>query len=174
MELVNFTEEEKINSSTPYSMYFEDSGEESWDPVDDRVMGGMSQSVFLEEDEYATFRGKVRKENFGGFCSIHGPMMNLNLEEYSKFRLTVRGDDIGYRFLAYTSDRKGSYRADLPVSEEWSEVDIPFSKIYPYKWGWWMPLANSFDPSNFQTLGFQTEYKSTGEFELNIKKIEVL
>jgi len=173
MELVNF-QTEGLNSSTPYNTYFEETGDKTWDPVDDRVMGGKSQSVFLEEDEYATFRGKVTKENFGGFCSIHGPRFDLNLEEYSKFRLTVRGDDIGYRFLAYTSDRKGSYRADLPVTEEWSKVEIPFDELYPYKWGWWIPFASSFDPANFETLGFQTEYKNTGKFELNIKKIEVV
>jgi hypothetical protein len=76
--------------------------------------------------------------------------------------------------LAYTEDRTGSYRARLPVTEDWSTVEVPFENLNPYKWGWWNPFAAEFDPAGFETVGIQTKYKSEGPFELDIQKIEVV
>lgn len=43
----------------------------SWQPVNDVIMGGISESRIVEQNEpYATFTGTVSLESGGGFASV--------------------------------------------------------------------------------------------------------
>lgn len=168
MNLFNFTEEDFAYQ---------------WNPKDDAVMGGKSDSrfrdgnreaVFKTASREAVFEGDVTTKNFGGFCYVHGPDMEADLSEFEKFEIETRSSGTAFRLLVYTSDRDKSYRSPLiRPAEEYEKKTVPFGDLYPYVWGWKNPFATGFKPENFEAIGFQTEYKSSGEFEIGIKKVDV-
>ena len=146
----------------------------NWNTKDDGVMGGKSESRLCESPEGATFEGTVSRKNFGGFCYVRSPKIEKNLSDYAAFKIEAKSDGTAFRLLAYTSDRSKSYRSPLiELEEKFEIVEIPFKKLYPYFWGWKNPFATRFKPENFKQIGFQTEYKSTGHFQINFKSIEV-
>ena len=54
----------------------------SWGPIDDRVMGGISNSTFLYKDSSgALFSGEVSMEHGGGFASVRSGHLDLELTE---------------------------------------------------------------------------------------------
>lgn len=146
---------------------------EFWNSIDDRVMGGKSQSRLASREDFAEFTGEVSTDNYGGFCSVHGPPLRRDLSAFAGFKVTAKGDGKGYRLLAYTTGRTASYRNVLPVSHGWSTVKIPFDNLKPYKWGWYNPFASGFNPAEFEKVGFQVGYKQEGKFSLKVKKVEV-
>ena len=55
-------------------------GTNSWNVVDDGVMGGLSQgALILSETGNALFTGTIRTENNGGFSSIRHHFKSLNI-----------------------------------------------------------------------------------------------
>jgi hypothetical protein len=147
----------------------------NWNTEDDGVMGGKSESRLCESPEGAKFEGSVSRKNFGGFCYVRSPKIEKDLTGYRAFKLETKSDGTAFRLLAYTSDRSKSYRSPLiEVGSEYETVEVPFKKLYPYFWGWKNPFATRFKPKNFKQIGFQTEYKSTGDFQINFKLVEVI
>lgn len=145
-----------------------------WNPEDDAVMGGKSDSRFRDGNKEAVFEGDVTTKNFGGFCYVRGPDTKADLIEFEKFEIETRSSGTAFRLLVYTSDRDKSYRSPLiRPAEEYEKKTVLFGDLYPYVWGWKNPFATGFKPENFEAIGFQTEYKSSGEFEIGIKKVDV-
>ena len=68
--------------------------DKKWYIVDDRVMGGKSQSEIKYEDGYAKFFGKTNTDG-GGFCSAR--TQNFEKMDLSKFK--------GIRFKARSRDK---------------------------------------------------------------------
>lgn len=65
----------------------------SWHPINDVVMGGLSESRF----EYAgastaVFTGIVSLKNSGGFASVRITTSPYDLRKYEGLKLRVRGD----------------------------------------------------------------------------------
>jgi len=109
-----------------------------WNAFTDRVMGGRSdmQAGVVETDDGPALRmrGSVRLENNGGFIQARLPLATggepLNASDFDGVRLQVRGAPGPYFVHVRTPDCRRPwqyYRAELPVTEQWREVFVPFS-----------------------------------------------
>lgn len=64
---------------------------EAWAPIDDRIMGGVSQSrLSFHADGYAVFAGTVSMENGGGFASVRHPCLRLGDAQEGPFSLDIK------------------------------------------------------------------------------------
>ena len=62
-----------------------------WQVVNDCVMGGRSESSFVNQNEQLRFSGTLNT-NGGGFASLRSGSQDWDLSMYSVVRLKVRGD----------------------------------------------------------------------------------
>ena len=109
-----------------------------WGPLDDVVMGGVSQSTFAATGGAATFSGTISTENNGGFagCRTRALKPALDLSSYRGLKLRVRGDgkryklilrdDYGWNGIAWASSFDTTAGAD-----EWQELDLTFDSFVP-------------------------------------------
>jgi monofunctional biosynthetic peptidoglycan transglycosylase len=140
-----------------------------WRSVDDPVMGGVSESTFEATPNGAAFTGVVSLEQGGGFCSVRAPEASYDWSDADGLRLRLRGDGNRYWLTAYT-DPGGpiSYRAPLQPPEQWTEIDVPFARLTPYRRGSKVPDAPSFAPSAVRTIGFLIADEQAGPFRLDV------
>lgn len=145
----------------------------AWRSVDDPVMGGVSESTFEATAAGAAFTGTVSLERGGGFCSVRAPESAYDLSGTRGLRLRLRGDGKRYWLTLYTaSGGPLSYRAPLRPPEQWAEVDVPFSRLTPYRRGTTVPTAPPFSPSEVRTLGFLIADEQDGPFRLEVAWIQ--
>lgn len=102
-----------------------------WSVVNDGVMGGVSQSSIVYKNGIATFNGRVRLENNGGFASVRSTELAGGVSAASRaFRMRVKGDGTTYQFTVSTTDG-WFWAAITPKRAAWSELAIPFSSLVP-------------------------------------------
>jgi hypothetical protein len=107
-----------------------------WGPLDDVVMGGVSQSQAQATSEGLLFTGLVSTQNSGGFASIRTKNFAtpLNLKGYEGVSLTVKGDGQRYKFFVRDSTSWDSiaYAISFDTAEgEWITVKLPFQEMQP-------------------------------------------
>ena len=79
--------------STPLFTFDDSSEANLFQPVDDRVMGGASQSSLnFVGESCAEFCGVVRADFGGGFASVRASSMQINADGYNGILLRVTGD----------------------------------------------------------------------------------
>ncbi|GJQ14810.1 hypothetical protein GpartN1_g6601.t1 [Galdieria partita] len=109
-----------------------------WGPVDDVVMGGVSQSkVELSSNgDSVIFSGQVSTDNFGGFASVKTVPFEtpIDLSGYDGIYLRFLGDGKRYKFII-RCDKKWDgiayiYSVDT-VASTWKECYLLFSQFRP-------------------------------------------
>lgn len=108
-----------------------------WQGFTDQVMGGVStiEAGFLIEDEKVILRmtGEVSLENNGGFVQVRLPLAKfggLDATMYTGIAIETRGVPGSYYIHLRTGESRlpwQYYAAQVPVSEEWTRHEIPFS-----------------------------------------------
>lgn len=159
---------------------------EIWGALDDVVMGGVSDSGFRAESDYAVFTGEVSTANSGGFASIRTRNFEppLNLASYLGLELQVQGD--GQRYKFFLRDKDGwdalayGYSFDT-VKDEWITVRVPFDQLTPVFRAKTQPDASPFNPASICSLQLMLskfEYDkalnphfNSGPFYLRVKQI---
>lgn len=110
-----------------------------WGPLDDVVMGGVSQSTFAVERGCGVFSGTISTENNGGFagCRSRAIVPALRLSDFSGVRLSVRGDGKRYKLIV-RDDYSWNGIAWMYCfttadggEDEWQEVEAPFADFIP-------------------------------------------
>ena len=153
-------------------------GEEvSWRIVNDSVMGGRSQSEMSRVgDHRARFAGTLSLENNGGFASVRGLVEPLDLREFDRFALRVRGDGRRYQLRIRSDGRLDgvAYRREFEtIRDAWIVVEIDFAALEPSFRGRvlkdWPPL----DLEAIKQIGLLLGDKKPGPFALEIDWIEV-
>lgn len=159
---------------------------EIWGALDDVVMGGVSDSGFRSEADYAVFSGEVSTANSGGFASIRTRNFEppLNLSTYLGIELQVQGD--GQRYKFFLRDEDGwdalAYGYSFDTSQnEWLTVRIPFDQLTPVFRAKTQPEAQPLNPSSIRSLQLMLskfEYDKAlnphfepGPFYLRVKQI---
>jgi NADH dehydrogenase [ubiquinone] 1 alpha subcomplex assembly factor 1 len=144
----------------------------SWMPINDVVMGGISVSIFEYLDpSSATFTGIVSLENSGGFASVRSAPSLYDLRDYAGLKLRVRGDGKKYKMNLRTEAAMDGvqYQALFePRCEMWSEIMIPFSEFVPMFRGARVHHAPSLDTASLCTFGFLISNKQAGSFRMDI------
>lgn len=106
---------------------------EPWRPLNDGVMGGLSEGEVEMQDSSITWQGQTRLENNGGFASLRSPWGQRDLSSLDHIVLTCRGTGGPFKLTMETSQRwwmPYAY-ASFEPSTEWQEVVIEASDL---KW----------------------------------------
>jgi monofunctional biosynthetic peptidoglycan transglycosylase len=145
-----------------------------FNPINDRVMGGVSVGRMEQGDGFAVFAGEVSFENFGGFASVRSFPGKYDLSAFKGIELETRGEGKTYK-LSLTSDpRFGSvvYRARFtPSKENWVLLRIPFTEFIPTFRGDVISDAPPLDPARISTFGFLISDRQEGNFRLDVRRI---
>lgn len=147
-----------------------------WRPINDTVMGGVSNSsVAIIDKNTLHFHGNVSLDNNGGFASMrtYGPIFNL--KEYEGIIFRVKGDGKRFYFnLRNTFEwRTPNFRMAFETTKnEWITVKIPFDKLKAVVFGRPYSRNISFDSSNIVSMGVLIADKQVGSFEMKIDWIK--
>ena len=112
-----------------------------WEGFTDQVMGGkstISSRIEPIDDGYALhMSGSVSLENNGGFVQVRLLLVeegSFDASEYRGIAVEARGLGDDY-YLHLRTPRNlfpwAFYAAPLPVGQEWSRVEVPFSRFEP-------------------------------------------
>jgi NADH dehydrogenase [ubiquinone] 1 alpha subcomplex assembly factor 1 len=145
---------------------------ETWQPVDDVVMGGVSSSQLrVTAEGRGLFAGQVSLAHNGGFASVRSQPRRVDLEGYDGLELRVRGDGHRYQMRLRTDPRfdgiaYGASFDTLPGA--WQTVRLPFSAFRPTFRGWTVPDAPPLQLDQVYSFGLLISDKQAGPFRLEV------
>lgn len=163
-----------MSSKTIYD-FKQKSNIQEWTVVDDVVMGGNSTGTFgLDKDSFGAFEGKISLENSGGFSSVRYRFSKIQVKEYSKIRVRLKGDGKEYqlRIKSHQEDSH-SYIAHFTTSGRWEEIEIPLKQMYPSFRGRKLNLPNFFS-DHIEEVAFLIGNKTKENFKFLIDRIELI
>jgi monofunctional biosynthetic peptidoglycan transglycosylase len=148
-----------------------------WQPVNDGVMGGVSEGKFkITDTKTMEFFGTLSLENNGGFASVRTKAKKLGLEKGDTVIAKVKGDGREYSLNLYLNKPliAFSYRATVQTKkDEWIEVKVPLDKFEATSFGRVVKDAGAVKPEEVNALGFMLSDKKTGPFKLEVEWIKV-
>lgn len=143
-----------------------------WYVVDDRVMGGLSQgNIRLDMTGNAVFEGGVSLENNGGFSSIRYPFQKIEVSNYNKVVLIVKGDGNRYQFrIKARQNDAHAYVKHFVTTGEWQTIEIPFSEFIAQYRGRKLDLPQ-FAGEFLEEIGILIANKQAESFQILIKSL---
>ncbi len=151
---------------------------QAWLPVNDGVMGGVSDGRFKITDQGTMeFFGTLSLENNGGFASVRSRRHGLELRSDDALLIRLRGDGREYLLNLYVPSREVafSYRAAIPTkANEWAEVRIPLKDCYATSFGRRLETAGPVDARQVDSIGFMLSDKKAGPFKLEVAWVKVV
>ena len=149
-----------------------------WQPVNDGVMGGVSEGRFrITAEKTMEFFGTLSLDNNGGFASVRTRARKLGLEQGDTIVAKVRGDGREYSLNLYLNKPliAFSYRATVQTKkDEWIEVKVPLDKFEANSFGRVVKDAGAVKPEGVNALGFMLSDKKAGPFKLEVESIRVV
>lgn len=146
----------------------------NWQIVDDGVMGGKSAGNFgLNEAGNGVFEGQISLDNNGGFSSLRYNTGNIEVADYTKFCIYLKGDGKKYQFRvkAQTSD-SASFVTYFTTTGDWQTIEVPLNDLYPTFRGRKLNQPN-FSGDSIEEIGFLFGNKKEESFQLEIGYIEL-
>lgn len=146
--------------------------ENKWHIVNDGVMGGLSSSKAIVENNKIIFSGKVSLENNGGFASLRSPVKDYNFEQVSGIEIKIKGDGKRYSismketiyftglFYTYTFETK---------KDEWITVKISFDMFKSYYFGKEVNSGEKIPLNNIKEISLLIGDKQQGRFKAEIE-----
>lgn len=160
-----------------FGIEFSDSAALVWRPINDGVMGGLSQSRLVTTDDVTgVFEGTVSLANNGGFASIRSQIDTTDLSSYDGLAIRFRGDGKRYRIRLRTDQRFDgiAYQALFETSTgDWETIEIPFSSFQPTFRGRTPIDAPPLNTAEICQLGFMIADKQEGPFRIEIAWVRV-
>lgn len=151
---------------------------QAWQPVNDGVMGGVSDGRFRITDQGTMeFFGTLSLENNGGFASVRSRRDPLGLKPDDTLLIKLKGDGREYLLNLYvpTLQIAYSYRAAIPTKAgEWTEVKIPLKDCYATSFGNKVANAGPVNAPKINSIGFMLSDKKAGPFKLYNAWIKVV
>jgi NADH dehydrogenase [ubiquinone] 1 alpha subcomplex assembly factor 1 len=144
----------------------------SWSVVNDVVMGGMSNAtISLDTDGNAVFKGEVSLENNGGFSSLRHRFEKIDVSNFKKIKIRLKGDGKKYQFRAKASMFKQySYINYFQTTGEWQTLEINLADLTPTFRGRKLEMPN-FSGTELEEIGFLIGNKTNEKFKLIIDNI---
>jgi monofunctional biosynthetic peptidoglycan transglycosylase len=142
--------------------------------VDDRVMGGVSQSAMRASSGIAAFEGELSLEQNGGFASVRSAPASVDLSTSEGIALHVRGDGRTYKLRMRTDAGFDgvSYQASFATTPgAWTTVHLPFEAFQPTYRGQVRFDAAPLDPAKVMSFGLLVADEQVGAFRLEIRWI---
>ncbi|AGC78489.1 complex I intermediate-associated protein 30 (CIA30) [Nonlabens dokdonensis] len=147
----------------------------SWNIVDDRVMGGISQSHFsLTTSGHGKFYEFVTTESNGGFSSVDYDFDKVKVSPNDKIKIKLKGDGKTYQFRvkAFPNDRH-NYIKEFATTGEWQNVEIPLSDMYASWRGNRLNIPN-FDKNQITGITLMIANGKKQNFQILLNSIEVV
>ncbi|WP_051216531.1 CIA30 family protein [Ferrimonas futtsuensis] len=143
-----------------------------WRPINDGVMGGVSQSQMVATEQGCCFEGVVSLENGGGFASMRRPLVLP--EGCRALRLTLRGDGNSYQLRLKMDGLCDGvlYVAGFATQPGRDEViELPLSEFEPRFRGRTVAGAEPLDENRVEQLGLLMGQGQSGPFALNLYQL---
>ncbi|MGK2944050.1 MAG: CIA30 family protein [Desulfuromonadales bacterium] len=144
----------------------------SWQAVDDRIMGGCSQSQAIYIDNIGLrFTGTVSLKNNGGFASIRSSSDNFDLGQYSGLALRLRGDGKTYKLSLRTDLYFDgvSYQTTVNTRKDtWQKISLPFEAFTPTHHGIKLSTVAPLDTTSIKSFGLFIADRQEGPFQLDV------
>lgn len=146
----------------------------NWVVVDDVVMGGKSNGDFyINDDGTGIFEGSVSLENNGGFSSIRHRFYTPSVDEYSKFKIRVKGDGKRYQFRVKSRSRDyQSYISYFETTNKWQTIEIPFEEMSASFRGMKLRMPN-YPGEKMEEIAFLIGNNKAEQFRLEIDWIKL-
>lgn len=146
-----------------------------WSAIDDRVMGGVSQSRLRHDAAgFAVFEGVVSLEQNGGFASVRSRPGAFGAPGASAYVLEAAGDGRRYKLSLRVDDRFDgiTWQADFaPLAARWDRVRLSLTEFRPTFRGRAVADAPALDPANVRQVGLLIADRQAGPFELAVRAI---
>ncbi|MFB9272757.1 MULTISPECIES: CIA30 family protein [Flavobacteriaceae] len=144
----------------------------SWSIVNDVVMGGKSTSTIeINEEGNAVFKGAVSLENNGGFSSLRYRFEKLDISNFSKIKIRLKGDGKKYQFRIKPSRfNQYSYVGYFQTSGEWQTIELKLTDLTPVFRGRKLDMPN-FYGTELEEVGFLIGNKKQEKFQLILDAI---
>lgn len=141
----------------------------NWRIINDAVMGGMSKGkFFLDENKKGVFEGVVSTENNGGFSFLRHRFQQLNIAEFSKIILFIKGDGKKYQFRMKSNiNEQHSYVTHFQTTNEWQLLEIDLADLTPAFRGKKLNMDN-YPGKQVEEIGFLIGNKCNEQFKLII------
>jgi len=143
-----------------------------WRIVNDRVMGGLSQSSFqITEDQTGLFQGALSLEKSGGFCSVRFTRQIQDLPDLVGFALRCRGSASTFQFRLYlaSDDSRPAFASSFqPPDVSWGEIRLPLESFTAVQRGKTIPDLPPPHPGEIHQVGLLIADQQQGEFWLEI------
>lgn len=151
-----------------------------WYSVDDRVMGGISQSAIgSNEENELIFLGEMSTANNGGFASIRRDIMLPadKVPAHAKLKLIVQGDGRTYQVRFRTSTRWDAIAYFARIETFPNQTVTHTLSIEDFAASWRGRAVRNASPlrwQDVQQISVMITDKQPGEFDLRIKEIKWL
>jgi hypothetical protein len=148
----------------------------NWLAVTDRVMGGRSDTRFMQTETSIILQGVVSLENNGGFVSCRSRDQRFDFSAFEGIQLRYRSEGQNMAFTLHDNARfyLPKYRVNLPSTNmEWKEVRFTWSDFEQTVMG---KSTGKTIPEELLNkiirLSFITTDKKEGPFTLEVDYIE--
>ncbi|MFT6898577.1 MAG: NADH dehydrogenase [ubiquinone] 1 alpha subcomplex assembly factor 1 [Paraglaciecola sp.] len=155
---------------------FKVQGSDTWQSVNDVVMGGVSNSQLTHVDKLAVFSGHVSLENNGGFASVNRRVSVSSVSPGSILRIRVMGDGKRYqlRLKQNTLANSPSYGAGFSTQANiWQQFEFRLNDFKASLRGKRLTEAAPLSWSEIIQLGFLISDRQPGDFCLLIDSISM-
>ncbi len=145
-----------------------------WASIDDRVMGGISQSEMREVDGHYVFSGTVSLENNGGFASVRSAISLANVKDDALVKLRIKGDGRRYQLRFRTTTRLDGVAYAVAFDTVENEVNVlsfRLREFVPVWRGRSVQQAPMLKWRDVTQLGFMITDKQQGQFALEVQEV---
>ncbi|MFQ3237421.1 MAG: NADH dehydrogenase [ubiquinone] 1 alpha subcomplex assembly factor 1 [Paraglaciecola sp.] len=155
---------------------FKVQGCDTWQSVNDGVMGGVSNSQLTHVDKLAVFSGHVSLENKGGFASVNRRVSISSVSPESILCVRVMGDGKRYqlRLKQNALANSPSYGAGFSTQANiWQQFEFRLCDFKASLRGKRLTDAEPLSWSEIIQLGFLISDRQSGDFCLLIDSISM-
>ncbi len=167
---------EDMDKLITYQTFKAEKEVESWNSVNDVVMGGVSTGKMVWKGQAsASFVGIVSFENSGGFASVKTELPTGTLSGAGGIFLRAKGDGKLYSFRLYRTDgpRRYIYAQEFAARPEWHTFELDFAGFHPVRKGQPDPAAPPLDPAKLSAWGLLIA-RQEGPFELQVSEMGMI
>ena len=152
---------------------------DDWHAIDDRVMGGVSQSRLRHDPAgHAVFEGVVSLEHNGGFASVRSAAAPLGRPGARILVVEARGETRvlakHFKVALFTDDGfdSPSHQATFtPRADAWENIRLPLAVFRAMRRGRELSDAPMLDPARIRQVGLLIAARQAGPFALFLRRI---
>ena len=149
---------------------------DQWRIVNDGVMGGLSSSKAMIENDKIIFTGNVSLQNNGGFASLRSPVKVYNFSEFTGLELKLKTDGKRYSIsMKETSYFTGYFYTTSfeTKADEWMTIKLPFDQFKLYYFGKRLSSNSNIPLDKIKEISFLIGDKQEGNFIAEIDYIKL-